>query len=151
MLGLSFRKNPGGGLSHQMEIHREFNYEQLSVGAGTQGLVRWPSSGWRCSCCLLLWQILQSWGDCGVRWTKETSWSWSQGGTSWTSDGQFQVNHLRALTSDLRFLLSEDRIGSRDECLDECQMTVSVLFNMVATNILRTFDAARLSWGVLYM
>lgn len=61
-----------------------------------------------------------------------------------TGDILTVLNHLRHLTSDPQIFLSEDRIGSRIECLDDCQVIIYVLFNMVGTSIMRTYNVAGL-------
>lgn len=55
------------------------------------------------------------------------------------------LNHLKHLTSDPKIFLSEDRIGSRIECLDDCQVIISLLFNMVGTSIMRIYNIAGLN------
>lgn len=58
------------------------------------------------------------------------------------------LNHLRHLTSNPKFLLSEDKMGSRAEYSNECQVIISVLFNMVTTCMLRIDNAVGLRCAI---
>lgn len=143
---VTFRENPGGGLLHLMKRHKEFKCEHLSGSARAQRLVRWTPQ-WGYVSALLPPALANPVVVGRLRHVVGSEQKKLVG----TGVILTVLHHLRHLTSDPKIFLSEGRIGSRIECLDDFQVIIYVLFNTVGTSIMRTCNVAGLNWGVLYI